>query len=418
MKKIENSDSKIADAIKKEINRQKNTLALIASENFASEAVLEVTGTVLTNKYSEGYPSRRYYGGNQFIDVCESLAIERAKKLFGAEHANVQPHSGSSANMAAYFALTEWGKKGKKILGMTLAHGGHLTHGSPVNFSGKLFDIISYGVDKETHILDYDAIRKIAIREKPTIIVSGATVYPRKIDFKAFEEIASEADAFHVADIAHIAGLVAAGEHQNPVPHSDIVTTTTHKTLRGPRGAIILCKKEHAEAVDRTVFPGTQGGPLEHIIAAKAVCFEEAMQPEFRDYQKQVVMNAKVLAEELISNGFILLTEGTDNHLMLLDLTNIGLTGKEAERILNNIGIIVNRNMIPFDKRKPMDPSGIRIGTPAITTRGMKESEMKSIAEIITKILKNPRDKTTETELKKQVLQLCRDFPLYPGLDD
>ncbi len=413
MKNIKNTDRQISEAVKNEINRQKNTLELIASENFVSSAVLETAGTVLTNKYSEGYPFKRYYGGNQFIDICEDLAIKRAKKIFGAEHANVQPHSGSSANMAAYFALTDWLKKGRKILGMRLDHGGHLTHGSPVNFSGKLFEIVSYGVDKKTQMLDYDEIRKIAKKEKPAIILSGASAYPRKIDFKMFREISDETCAYHMADIAHIAGLIVAGQHQNAVPYADVVTTTTHKTLRGPRGAIILSKKEHAEAVDKAIFPGIQGGPLEHIIAAKAVCFKEAMKPEFVEYQKQIVKNARTLAEELMNNGLTLVTDGTDNHLMLVDVTKIKLTGKAAETILDEVGITVNKNMIPYDNRTPKDPSGIRIGTPALTTRGMGESEMKVIGKIISDVLKNPDSNGVKLKARSTVKELCEEFPIY-----
>ncbi len=416
IEKIEKADSKIADAIKNEISRQRNSLELIAAENFVSEAVLETAASVLTNKYSEGYPFKRYYGGNQFIDICEDLAIKRAKKLFTADHANVQPHSGSSANMAAYFALTDWLKKGKKILGMNLSDGGHLTHGSPINFSGKLFNIISYGVDKETKMLDYDAIRKIALKEKPTIILSGASAYPRKIDFKEFGEITKDIGAFHMADIAHIAGLIVADEHPNPVPYADVVTTTTHKTLRGPRGAIILCKKQHTSDIDKAVFPGIQGGPLEHIIAAKAVCFKEAMKPDFIEYQKQIIKNAKALAEELMSNGLTLVTGGTDNHLMLVDVSKIELTGKEAETLLDEINITVNKNMIPFDKGKPYNPSGIRIGTPALTTRGMRESEMKIIGKMISDILKNPKNENIKKRIKNQVEELCKEFPIYKNL--
>lgn len=414
---IEDIDPKIAEVIKNELKRQKNCLNLIASENFASQAVLEITGSVLTNKYSEGYPFKKYYGGNQFISICEDLAIQRAKKLFGADHANVQPHSGSSANMAAYFALTDWLKKGRKILGMGLDHGGHLTHGSPVNFSGKLFEIVYYTVNRQSHMIDYEEVRRRALEEKPSIILSGASAYPRKINFKIFKEIADEVGAYHLADIAHIAGLIAAGQHQSAVPFADVVTTTTHKTLRGPRGGIILCQKEHQEAIDKAIFPGIQGGPLDHVIAAKAVCFQQAMTPEFVEYQKQTVENAKSLAEELMAGGLFLLTSGTDNHLILVDVSKIGLTGKEAETLLDEVKITVNRNMIPYDERKPWDPSGIRMGTPALTTRGMKEEEMKLIAKLIASVLKNPQDSKIKSKAKSRAEELCRAFPIYAGRD-
>lgn len=416
IKNVEKIDEKTAKIIKNEIERQRNTIDLIASENFASRAVLEAAGTVLTNKYAEGYPYKRYYGGNKFIDICEEIAIKRAKKIFNAEHANVQPHSGSSANMAAYFALTDWLKKGNKILAMRLDHGGHLSHGSPVNFSGKLFNISFYGVNEKTCMLDYDEIRKIAKKKKPTILLSGASAYPRKIDFKIFKEIADEIGAYHIADIAHIAGLIVAKEHPDAVKYADVVTTTTHKTLRGPRGGVILSKKEYAEAVDKAVFPGIQGGPLEHIIAAKAVCFKEAMSEEFSKYQKQIVKNAKTLAEELINNGLTLITGGTDNHLILVDVSKIGLTGKKAEELLEKVNIIVNKNVIPFDKRAPWDPSGIRIGTPAVTTRGMKESEMEIIGKIISNVLKNPDKKNLIEKYRNEIKELCKEFPLYEEL--
>jgi glycine hydroxymethyltransferase len=418
MKHTEKVDPEISDAMKKELVRQQNSIELIASENFVSSAVLEAVGSVLTNKYSEGYPNRRYYGGNEFIDVCETLAMERAKTLFSAEHANVQPHSGSQANMAAYFALTDWCKGGNKLLGMGLSHGGHLTHGSPVSFSGKFFEVFSYSVDKNTYLIDYDGIRKMAKETKPNILISGASAYPRKIDFKIFSEIAAETGAYHVSDIAHIAGLVVAGMHQSPVPYADVVTTTTHKTLRGPRGAIILCKKEYAEIIDKAVFPGIQGGPLDHTIAAKAVAFKEAMQPDFANYQKQIIKNAKRLAETLIENGMTLITGGTDNHLMLLDVTKINLSGKQAEDILNSVGIVVNKNTIPYDTRKPSDPSGIRLGTPAITTRGMKEDEMSEIGKMISDVLKNPNDNSIKNEVKEKVKDLCRLFAIYQEISD
>lgn len=414
---LENIDPQIAEAIKNELKRQQNCLNLIASENLVNQAILEVTGSVLTNKYSEGYPFKRYYGGNQFIDICEDLAIQRAKKLFGADHANVQPHSGTSANMAAYFALTDWLKKGTKILGMRLDHGGHLTQGSLVSFSGKFFEFTFYGVDRKSQMIDYEEVRRMALKERPTIILSGASAYPRQIDFKIFQEIANEAGAYHLADIAHIAGLVAVGLHQNPVPFTSVVTMTTHKTLRGPRGGVILCQKEHQESIDKAVFPGTQGGPLEHIIAAKAICFLQAMTPEFREYQEQILKNAQSLAEELIANGLSLLTGGTDNHLMLVDVSKIDLTGKKAETLLDEVRITVNKNMIPYDQRKPWDPSGIRLGTPALTTRGMKEPEMKVIAKLIADTLKNPSDSQIKSKVKSKVEELCQAFPIYAGRD-
>ncbi|GAF80730.1 unnamed protein product, partial [marine sediment metagenome] len=398
-------------AIVGELNRQKNTVELIASENFVSKAVLEAAGTVLTNKYSEGYPDKRYYGGNKFIDASEKLAIERAKKLFNAEHANVQPHSGSQANLAAYMALLQ---PGDKILAMNLAHGGHLTHGHKVNFSGQLFDFVHYGIDKETEQLDYSAIRNIAIKEKPKMIVCGASAYPRTIDFRKFKEIADEVNAFLVADVAHIAGLIVAGLHPSPAPYADIVTTTTHKTLRGPRGAIILCKKEHAEKIDKAVFPGMQGGPLDHIIAAKAVAFKEALQPDFIEYQKQIIKNAKALAETLLKKGFRLVSNGTDNHLILIDLTNKNVTGKQAEEALEKANITVNKNMVPFDKRSPSDPSGIRIGTPAVTTRGFKESEMEIIGQAISKVIDNDAE---IGKVSEQMLELCKKFPIYNDVE-
>lgn len=413
---LEKADPAVAEAAKKELARQREGLELIPSENFTYRAVLEAAATVFTNKYAEGYPGKRYYGGCEFVDVVESLAIERAKKLFGAEHANVQPNSGSPANMAAYMALTDWLKKGDRLLGMNIFHGGHLTHGHTVSFSGKLMKASSYGVDKETYRLDYDEIRKVAEREKPTIIVSGASAYPREIDFRAFREIADAVGAYHVADIAHIAGLVVTKNHMDSIPYADITTTTTHKTLRGPRGAIILSKKEHSEAVDKAVFPGLQGGPLEHIIAAKAVCFRLAMTKEFSEYQKQIVKNAKALASSLMDNGIELITGGTDNHLMLADMTKIGLTGGQAEKLLGEVAVTANKNVIPYDQRKPFDPSGIRLGTPAITARGMKESEMKHIGSLIAKVLKNPEDHKTIASSGAEVLEICRKFPLYPGL--
>jgi glycine hydroxymethyltransferase len=416
-------DPEIADAIENEINRQRSGLEMIASENIVSRAVLEAMGTPLTNKYSEGYPGKRYYGGNQFIDVSENLAIERAKKIFGAKHANVQSHSGSQANAAAYLALLN---PGDKILAMNLAHGGHLSHGSPVNFSGKFYNVVFYGVDKNIGRIDMDEVRKIALAEKPKLILTGASAYPREIDFAAFRKIADEVGAYLMADIAHIAGLVAAKIHPDPVPVCDVVTTTTHKTLRGPRGALILSKiadrlrpedkKNLAQKIDSAVFPGMQGGPLEHIIAAKAVAFLEALQPEFIEYQKQIVKNAKVLADTLLAGGLKLVSGGTDNHLILIDLTETGLAGKQVEDALGEVEIYVNKNMIPFDTRKPTDPSGIRLGTPALTTRGMKEEEMKLVGEMIEKIIKNISDENVKKEVRESVRELVTKFPIYPGL--
>jgi len=411
---LSKSDPQIAKAIQNEIKRSSEGLEMIASENYVSEAVLEALGSPLTNKYAEGYPGKRYYGGNEFIDVVENLAIERAKKLFGAEHANVQPHSGSQANMAAYFALLN---PGDKILSMNLAHGGHLTHGSPVNFSGKLFNFVFYGVNQKTMMIDMEEVREIALRERPNLILAGFTAYPRKIDFAAFKKIADEIGARFMVDMAHIAGLVAAGVHPDPVPYADVVTTTTHKTLRGPRGALILCKKEFAEKVDKAVFPGMQGGPLEHCIAAKAVCFKEAMSSSFKKYQKQVVLNAKRLGATLIKNGINVLSGGTDNHLILVNLSNLGISGKPAEKALESVGIYVNKNMIPFDARKPFDPSGLRIGAPALTTRGFKEKEMEIVGNLIAKVLKNSNDSKILNEARKQVEKLTKKRPLYPNLD-
>ena len=420
---LREADPEIYDAVMKELGRQRNTLELIASENFTSAAVMEACGSWLTNKYAEGLPFKRYYGGNQFIDVCEDLARQRAKQLFGAEHANVQPHAGSQANMAAYFATLG---VGNKILSMELSHGGHLTHGSSVNFSGKLYKMCWYFLDKETETLDYDLILRAAEKEKPKLILCGYSAYPRTIDFKAFREAADAGGSYLMADIAHIAGLVAAGVHPSPIPYADVVTTTTHKTLRGPRGAIILCKEKDrldpdgkktlAQKIDSAVFPGMQGGPLEHIIAAKAVAFKEAMKPEFKSYQKQIVKNAKTLADCLMDGGFRLCSGGTDNHLMLIDLTNKRMGGQEAQTILDEAGITANKNMIPYDTRKPMDPSGIRLGTPALTSRGMKESEMKEIAAMITKVIGNPKNEVLRAKIKGQVLELCNRFPLYPEM--
>ena len=410
---LKKADPEIYEVVRNEIQRQRDELEMIASENFTSLAIMEAMGSVLTNKYSEGYPKKRYYGGNQHIDVSESLAIERAKKLFNAEHANVQPHSGSQANMAAYFALLNIGDK---ILGVDLACGGHLTHGSPVNFSGKWYNVVTYFVDKETQRFDFDQIRKQALAEKPKLILCGYTAYPRTVDFKAFGEIAQECGALLMADIAHIAGLVASGVHPHPFPHCNIVTTTTHKTLRGPRGGLILCKQDLAEKVDKAIFPGTQGGPLDHVIAAKAVCFHEAMKPEFKEYNKQIVKNAKALAEGLMEHGLDLVSGGTDNHLVLVDLTKKNMTGKEAQELLNSVNIIVNKNMIPYDPKPPWHGSGIRIGTPALTTRGLKESDMKHISGLIVKIIDNPKDEQIKQKVREEVLNICKRFPLYPEL--
>lgn len=406
MKKLEIVDKEVYDAIQSELQRQQNTLELIASENFVSQAVLEATGSVLTNKYAEGYSGKRYYGGCANIDKVESLAIERVKKLFGAEHANVQPHCGANANLAVYFAVL---KPGDKVLGMSLSNGGHLTHGSPVNISGAFFDFASYGVD-ENGFIDYDNVLEIAKKEKPKLIVAGASAYPRIIDFAKFREIADQVGAYLMVDMAHIAGLIIAGLHPSPVPYADFVTSTTHKTLRGARGGLILCKEKYAKMIDKAVFPGTQGGPLEHVIAGKAVAFKEALSPEFKEYQIQIVKNAKALAEALKKYGFDLVSGGTDNHLMLLDLTNKNISGKEYEGILEEIGITVNKNTIPNETRSPFITSGIRIGTPNITTRGMKEEQMEQIAYIMSRILSNPEEKK---QLKAQVSDLARQFPIY-----
>ena len=401
-------DAEVADAIEAEVNRQRNKIELIASENFVSNAVIEAMGTPLTNKYAEGYPGKRYYGGCENVDVVERLAIERAKELFGAEHANVQPHSGAQANMAVFFAVLN---PGDTVLGMSLAHGGHLSHGSPVNMSGKYFNVVSYGVEEDTSVIDYDKIRELALECKPKLIVAGASAYPRTLDFEKFAAIAKEVGAYLMVDIAHISGLVAAGLHPSPVPYADFVTTTTHKTLRGPRGGLILCKEEHAKAIDNAVFPGIQGGPLMHIIAAKAVCFKEALSDEFKTYQKNIASNAKALSEALIANGFDLVSGGTDNHLMLLDLRNLPITGKEAEHMLDEVGITANKNAIPFDPEKPFVTSGVRIGTPAVTSRGLKEEDMKEIAELIALTLKDFEN--SKEEVKARVQALCDKYPLY-----
>lgn len=400
-------DEEIYEVIHKEKHRQQRSIELIASENFVSTAVMETMGSYLTNKYAEGYPNKRYYGGCEEVDVAEELARERLKKLFDAEHVNVQPHSGSNANLGVYFTVL---KPGDKVLGMNLSQGGHLTHGSPVNISGVYYNFVDYGVDEKTHRIDYDEVRRIAKKEKPKLIVAGASAYPRIIDFKIFKEIAEEVEAFLMVDMAHIAGLVAAGLHNNPCEYADFVTTTTHKTLRGPRGGAILCKEKYAKAIDKAIFPGIQGGPLMHVIAAKAVAFKEALRPEFKVYQQQVIKNAKKLSEELMKRGFNLISGGTDNHLILIDLRNKNITGKDAEKLLDSIGITVNKNAIPFDPESPFVTSGIRIGTPAVTTRGMKENEMTIIAEIIDEIISNP-SKTKETS--ERVKDLCQQFELY-----
>jgi len=403
-------DTEIAQVVEQELNRQRNTLELIASENIVSRAVMEAQGTVLTNKYAEGLPGKRYYGGCSAVDVAESLAIERAKKIFNAEHVNVQPHSGAQANTAAYFALIE---PGDTILGMSLAHGGHLSHGSPLNISGRYFKVASYGVEPDTGRIDYDKVMDIASESKPKIIVAGASAYPREIDFARMAEIAAAVGAYLMVDMAHIAGLVAAGLHNSPVPCADVVTTTTHKTLRGPRGGMILCKEKYALKVDKAVFPGIQGGPLMHVIAAKAVAFGEALQPSFKEYQQQIVKNAQVLAEALTERGFELISGGTDNHMVLVDLRNKQLTGKEAEKTLDEVGVTVNKNAIPFDPQPPLVTSGVRIGTPAVTTRGLKEAEMVEVAEIIHLALSFGDDEARQAQAKAMAAELCHRFPLY-----
>lgn len=405
------SDPKVYQIIQLEKKRQRDCLELIPSENYVSKAVLEALGSVLTNKYSEGYPGKRYYGGNQYIDMAENLAIERAKKIFGAEHVNVQPYSGSPANLEVYFALLA---PGDKVMGMSLAAGGHLTHGSPVNYSGKTYQFIPYGVDEKTGYLNYEQIESIAKKEKPKMIVCGATCYPRIIDFKKIAQIAHSVSAYCLADIAHIAGLIAAGLHPSPFPYTDVVTTTTHKTLRGPRGAIIMSKEQLAEKIDKAVFPGMQGGPHDHQTAAIAVCLGEALKPEFKKYAAQIIKNAQTLAKRLIEEGLKLVSNGTDNHLMLIDLRNLKITGKEAQTILDEVGITLNKNMIPGDPRKPWDPSGIRLGTPAITSRGMQEKEMKTIGEIIAKVLKNPKNNKILKKVRKEVKDITSKFPIYP----
>lgn len=407
MSNLKKVDPEIFEAIKNEENRQKYTIELIASENFVSPEVLEAQGSVLTNKYAEGYPGKKYYGGCKYIDIIENLAIERAKKIFKAEYANVQPHSGSQANMAVYFSILE---VGDTILAMNLSHGGHLTHGSPVNFSGRFFNIIPYGVNKDSGRIDYEKLRDLALKNKPKLIIAGASAYPREIDFSAFRSIADEVGTYLMADIAHIAGLIIAGLHQSATPYCHFVTTTTHKTLRGPRGGLILCKEEYGQAIDKTIFPGIQGGPLMHVIAAKAVSFKQAMTPEFKEYQKQIIKNAKTLADKLLELGYNLVSGGTDNHLMLVDLRNKGITGKQAEKALEEAGITVNKNMIPFDPQKPWVASGIRIGTPAVTTRGMKEKDMGVIAEMINKVLNDTENQKIKDEVREEVENFCKKF--------
>jgi glycine hydroxymethyltransferase len=410
MSLLRKTDPQIADAILNETRRQAEGLELIASENFVSDAVLEALGSVFTNKYAEGYPGKRYYGGCQFVDVVEQLAIDRAKQLFKADHANVQPHSGTQANIAAYMSVM---KPGDTLMGMELSQGGHLSHGHPLNFSGLYFKVVSYGVDRETERIDFDQVDRVAREHRPKVIMTGASAYSRIIDFPRFKKIADEVGAVLMADIAHIAGMVATGLHPSPVPYADIVTTTTHKTLRGPRGGMILCKESFAKTVDKVLFPGNQGGPLVHVIASKAVSFLEALQPSFAGYQKRILENAKTLAAALTDQGLRIVTGGTDNHLFLLDLTSVGLTGKEGEKILGDVDITVNKNTIPFDTKSPMVASGIRLGTPALTTRGMGGDEMKKIAQLIASALKNKDNDTIKTQIKKDVSSLCSDFPLY-----
>ncbi len=407
---IEKTDPEIAKVIADEYQRQKNTLEMIASENIASRAVMEAQGSVLTNKYAEGYPAKRYYGGCEYVDEAEKLAVERAKQLFGAEYVNVQPHSGSQANMAMYFALL---KPGDTILGMDLAHGGHLTHGSPVNFSGRLFNFLHYGVRTDTGRIDYEQLAELAKQHKPAMIVAGASAYPRIIDFKAFSEIAKSVNAYLAVDMAHIAGLVAAGVHPSPVPYSDVVTTTTHKTLRGPRGGLILSKAEYGKKIAGEIFPGIQGGPLMHVIAGKAVALKEAQSDSFKQYQFKVAENAKILAEALIEKGIRLVSGGTDNHMMLADLRNMDISGKEAQEVLEKAGITVNKNSVPGETRSPTVTSGVRIGTPALTTRGMGKAEMKTIAAFISDVLKNPEDEMMIWRVRTGVQELCEAFPLY-----
>lgn len=410
MSYIEKNDKELNDAIQKEFNRQNNNIELIASENFVSKAVLEAQGSILTNKYAEGYPGKRYYGGCEFVDIVEDLARDRAKEIFGAEHANVQPHSGSQANMAVYFSVL---KPGDKILGMNLSDGGHLTHGAPVNFSGKLFNFVNYGVTKEEEAIDYDELKEVAIKEQPKLIVAGGSAYSLKIDFEKFREIADEVGAYLMVDMAHIAGLVAAGLHPNPVPYADFVTSTTHKTLRGPRGGLILTKEEHAKKIDSNIFPGIQGGPLMHVIAAKAVAFGEALKPEFKEYQEQVIKNAQTLANRLQENGLRIISGRTENHLLLVDTKGFGLTGKAAEEALDEIGITCNKNTIPFETESPFVTSGLRMGTPAMTTRGFKEDDMLEVADLIIETLTRHKNGESLDGLHNKVEALTSKYPLY-----
>lgn len=407
-------DPDVAGILELELERQTNKLQMIASENFVSEAVLEAQGSILTNKYAEGYAGRRYYGGCEYADMAESLAIERAKELFGADFVNVQPHSGTQANMAVYFAFL---KPGQTILGMSLAHGGHLSHGSPINFSGQLYNIISYGVNRLSEVIDYDEVRELAITHQPKLIIAGASAYPRKLDFSAFRKIADTVNAYLMVDMAHIAGLVAAGVHPSPVPYADFITSTTHKTLRGPRGGLILARAEYAKSLNSEVFPGIQGGPLMHTIAAKAVAFKEALEPSFKSYQEQVVKNAQVVAEVLQANGYRLVSGGTDNHLILVDLTDHNITGRDAEIALDEAGITVNKNAVPFDIRKPQVTSGIRIGTPALTTRGLKEEEMRQIGRFITEVLGNIGQESVRKKIREKTIELSKKFPLYSAFE-
>jgi glycine hydroxymethyltransferase len=413
MEHLRREDPELFKAIEQELGRQRGKIELIASENFVSPAVLEAMGSVLTNKYAEGYPGRRYYGGCEWVDVAEELANSRVRTLFGADHANVQPHSGAQANMAVYLAVLQ---PGDTVLGMNLAHGGHLTHGSPVNFSGRLYHFVDYGVDPDTERINYDHVLEQAKKHRPKLIVAGASAYPRIIDFARLREIADEVGALLMVDMAHIAGLVATGHHPSPVPHAHFVTSTTHKTLRGPRGGLILCKEEFAKAIDKAVFPGMQGGPLMHIIAAKAVAFKEASEPEFKAYSQAIIDNAKTLAEGLKTRGLRLVSGGTDNHLMLVDVRNLGLTGKQAEHLLDDVGITCNKNAIPYDPESPFVTSGIRLGTPAVTTRGFDEEAMEEVADVIAMVLKHPDDEHKKNEARRRVAALTERFPLYPGL--
>lgn len=413
MDQLKKQDPAVLEAMNLELKRQRNNIELIASENIVSEAVMEAMGSVLTNKYAEGYPGKRYYGGCEHVDIVENIARDRAKELFGADHANVQPHSGAQANLAVYLTAL---KPGDTVLGMNLAHGGHLTHGSPVNASGLFYNFVAYGVQEDSFLIDYDEVRKAAFKHRPKMIVAGASAYPRIIDFEKLASIANDVGALFMVDMAHIAGLVAAGLHPNPVPHAHFVTTTTHKTLRGPRGGMILCRQPWAAAIDKAVFPGTQGGPLMHVIASKAVALGEALQPSFKTYAENVVKNAKVLAETLVSEGLNLVSGGTDNHLMLIDTRNLNITGKDAEHVLDSIGITVNKNAIPFDPTSPFVTSGIRIGTPAVTSRGMDQEAMKTIGQVIALVLKNPKDEATLDKARQQVVELTDKFPIYPEL--